>query len=908
MAKLLSTAGRTLPITAALFLFAFLAPDSFAPQRSGSTALGQAQPPSEAPPLAAPSAPTPYRGACPASASPQDWRTITFDNQCSYKVWVGAKGEGVPAPMLTAPGEALSIGGKETWCVPSPCPSCAYFPATKCTGSGASLVCDTGLNRAAPVTAAELAQGGTKTGISLKLPKPLTSPYIHFIGNGWIQPGSFTLTSDSAGMNVVARDDGKGTITGNAVAATPASSIDYLGGIYTIYFKTGEAGVTVYNNFTFLGDDTYDVSMVDGFNVPIEISPTVPAGGIIPNAARLALKPEPCVTDSNCDSGFSCAPIHQCVKKCSKDTDCGQYPNRCDTTVTPPVCVNALNTPYWCTSPGCAGGNCLRPSGCLPGDNFCATQTACNWDFGLDFAKCPSILRVRNSAGKVVGCTVPNDVCNSALPTGGYDTSFTCSAGKGPGYPGNCPAGTVCNANTDGNCYPTESCTGGPDKQGSCPNFGQICTSLAGGHCVDTFALKGGCTGGPSMQGSCPSGLTCSAASGGQCECSGGPNAQGTCPAGLTCSASANGLCVGCQGHCPPNSAPSCYGPGVCATQCSGTGRGNCPAGDACLPPSKGGGCLAGPSNAFNALGCLDTYPIKCAGVGNTCPTGMACIAGQCISNNKCTRGVACSTALDCPVSSQCLPDKPGSGTKHCYGGCPAGDYSVCDPVSLKCMPSNTTLYAAVGPAILSCQIVSGAYNACFSNYDCPPGALCDLAAGDPNQFTCIDSSTGAKAYDCGSAAYAGFPDCPGQGVTTAGTCGAPPAPWPTLNNKCVRKDGKPCQKCVAIGGHSCTKDSDCPSAGSGNMICKGGQCVWPPWCGGPLNPQWNAVVKNRAGNFATVFKAVCPTSYPFQYDDPTATMQCEQSAAGFNSASANTKKVPSLGYQITFCPAPPKP
>jgi hypothetical protein len=220
----------------------------------------------------------------------------------------------------------------------------------------------------------------------------------------------------------------------------------------------------------------------------------------------------------------------------------------------------------------------------------------------------------------------------------------------------------------------------------------------------------------------------------------------------------------------------------------------------------------------------------------------------------------------------------------------------------LTCQPSNTGLYASVGPAHLSCEIVAGVYNACFSKDDCYPGTQCDLEAGDPNEFTCIDSSAGTHAYDCNSYEYKDFLDCPGQNPPTApktpGTCGSPTDEYPSSRNKCI-----------AIGGHSCKNDSDCPEAdGSGQqMICEADRCVWPPWCGGPLNPEWNKIVTTKAENFAAIYKEICPTTYPYQYDDPTASFGCQQSAAGFTSSSDNTAMVASLGYTITFCPGTPK-
>jgi hypothetical protein len=90
-----------------------------------------------------------------------------------------------------------------------------------------------------------------------------------------IQPRSFDLT-DSSGTGegtVVAMDDGNRNIVGSAIDGSSASTIDYLGGIVRIFFNVSEAGKTVYVHFTHLGTDVYNVSTVDGYNIPVQILP-----------------------------------------------------------------------------------------------------------------------------------------------------------------------------------------------------------------------------------------------------------------------------------------------------------------------------------------------------------------------------------------------------------------------------------------------------------------------------------------------------------------------------------------------------------------------------------------------------------------------------------------------------------
>ena len=412
MRKPQSRLGRALPVAAvAALVLAFFSASSFSPQRGGAVAFGDGST----------ATPTAFPSACPDSLSPQNWRTITFDNECTAPVWVGAQpaGQPVPSTMLTPPGEEVAAKTTDTWCVPSPCTSCSYFPATNCSGGN----CDTGSGRTPPITVAELQTGGNN---SSSVSVVANTPFRHFTGNGWIQPGSFVLTGTSGTYT----DDSNGNILDDT--QTSVGTIDYVSGMYTITLTVSD---TLANTYTYLGDDFLDVSMVNGFNVPIELSPV----GNFPNGNEWAFKPQPCVISDDCDTGYQCTN-NQCTLNltCTSDSDCGAYAAVCDNG----TCVNKQLGAYQCAAIGCAG---------TAGSNACAPQRACPWDL-LDAKSpnfCPPDLQIKKN-GQLVGCIDAGDECVQHPGVVGLKCGQSHTiACVGPSH--TCPANSQCNVAT-GNC------------------------------------------------------------------------------------------------------------------------------------------------------------------------------------------------------------------------------------------------------------------------------------------------------------------------------------------------------------------------------------------------------------------------------------------------------------------------
>lgn len=167
------------------------------------------------------------------------------------------------------------------------------------------------------------------------------------------------------------------------------------------------------------GQDNYDVSLVDGGNVPVEI---------IPNSSDYD-----CSTNGNCIFTGNLPGTNS--PTCATDSDCYPlfgfgYKWKCDPTLN--ECVN----PFFCGSPGCtATGGCAPvglvqsdlPTSAWAGSNFAVTQSAC-----------PSSLVLNNDQNQgtsYVGCFAPQKFCRQ-----------TCSQDGdcGPPYTFNCGASGYC--------------------------------------------------------------------------------------------------------------------------------------------------------------------------------------------------------------------------------------------------------------------------------------------------------------------------------------------------------------------------------------------------------------------------------------------------------------------------------
>jgi hypothetical protein len=258
--------------------------------------------------------------------------------------------------------------------------------------------------------------------------------------------------------------------------------------------------------------DSYDISNIDGPNVPTQISPTANTtltGAWEPGSVT-------CTSNSDCYQGQANALL-----VCNTAT--GQ-------------CI----LPYDCGSPGCSTAASCASFGYSPpsGTTFLGVSS---WAYNFQ----PTGIPCTNSTTCPTGQTCQSGAC-----------ATTCTGG--PGQQGTCAAGQTCTTASNGTCAANYA----PQMQAVAPFQCGVNT---------TPGPPAACTGGPSVQGTCAAGYLCSAATGGTCApgCTGGP-AQGSCPLGFTCAST--GICqrpcsVCVSGTCTVTACTSdsaCTAPQVC--------------------------------------------------------------------------------------------------------------------------------------------------------------------------------------------------------------------------------------------------------------------------------------------------------------------------------------------------------
>ena len=193
--------------------------------------------------------------------------------------------------------------------------------------------------------------------------------------------------------------------------------------------------------FTFADgiQDSYDVSLVDGGNVSVEIVPNSDTydcqsdlSCIWPNNLPGTNSPN-CLQDSDCQSIFG--TNSSAAWKCDTSLDGGLG-----------LCVN----PFRCGSPGCTDSG-----GCAALGIEQTLLPSCQWVSGSDLAiseeSCPTPLQIINNQSQYVGCIGPQDAC--ALGFSGIDC--------GPNH----VALYECTGSNSGSCFSSgadSSCCGCP--------------------------------------------------------------------------------------------------------------------------------------------------------------------------------------------------------------------------------------------------------------------------------------------------------------------------------------------------------------------------------------------------------------------------------------------------------------
>jgi hypothetical protein len=333
-----------------------------------------------------------------------------------------------------------------------------------------------------------------------------------------------------------------------------------------------------------------------------------------------------CATDGDCGPAAFCRES-QCLAgiPCSADATCSGNGQVCD--VAQGVCVDCQKTA------DCQTGTALCVEHACVATLACTTSQTCpNGQCDTSTGHCVQCLTSKDCAAAAF-CDAQNrcvpDVCQTATCVG--LNALTC-AGDGGGF-------TVVSTCDDGLPCTVDSCSlGGCSHVVACED-GNVCS-------VDACASTG-CTHLPSAA-TCTDGDACTV--GDACVqllCTGSAK---DCSDGNACTAD---TCAPLTGACDvtPWTATACSDGIACtqdicaAGQCQST-PGTCDDGNICTVESCDAkkGCIV--SNVFL---------VDCAGVGDPCVTGSACITGTCIKAllacddgdpctlDSCTAGVGCT-------------------------------------------------------------------------------------------------------------------------------------------------------------------------------------------------------------------------------------------------------------------------
>lgn len=310
-------------------------------------------------PLAASATATPVSGLC-STFAPSN-RNVTFVNKCGYPVWVRVTtATGLPSNLpsdfqygheLFASGAA---GDSFQTCFTTPLPSLNINPETDCTGSGSTISCGTGGAAAPqPGSRAELTLGTNNATGALPIPIPTAATSFSnlYVGDSFLVPKSITINATLGGTVYTATDsNGNGSLSGDGITGT----VDYDTGTVT-QITLPQAPTSnsdkISTIFSYYGTDSYDVSIINGYNVPVTI---VPNGGGVPAGVQSCS-----ATKNYCPAGFTCDTANGiCLHTCTAVDECGGYPWECVTEQvngsSQGVCVDPTSAPYHlCGSPGC---------------------------------------------------------------------------------------------------------------------------------------------------------------------------------------------------------------------------------------------------------------------------------------------------------------------------------------------------------------------------------------------------------------------------------------------------------------------------------------------------------------------------------------------------------------------------
>ncbi len=279
------------------------------------------------------------------TAYAQSTHTITINNNCSDTIWVGAnpKVQSVTIPgqtVTTFGGWEMMSGDTATVQVPLSYNSGRFWARTGCNFMANNMCPAFGPNNNPPANCCDT--GGCTD-----------------------SAGNFTLDCENTGI--------------------PPATL---------------AEITFVQN----GQDSYDVSMVDGGNVSVDM---------IPDPSTYD-----CTSNSNCI--FTGNLPGKNNSTCSQDSDCYAlfgfgFKWSCDPNLN--MCVN----PYFCGSPGCTDKKGCAPQGLtqsvLPHSTWGGTT-----EFAISQANCPADMQMtdtQNQGSTYVGCIAPEKFCRKSCSADG---------------------------------------------------------------------------------------------------------------------------------------------------------------------------------------------------------------------------------------------------------------------------------------------------------------------------------------------------------------------------------------------------------------------------------------------------------------------------------------------------------
>ena len=413
-------------------------------------------------------------------------RKLTFINQCGQDIWVGVDGndgqkcmnnQDCPdqdtycSPVTSTDGDSSCSTNAQCnpgdFCSEGKCKfrQCTFVPLTPGSIVVGSVACDNNSQCAD----SEYCHAPTKTCATIRTD-----------GNGWkmqTKGSPMTVCAPNPWAGRFWARTGCGTCTGGECLCDTGQCLGTDGKTFSLNCAvSGQPPVSLVEpNMLTVKEDTYDVSMVDGANIPVQIVPD-PSTFDISKGIRT---PE-----------VTCSTVN--------DPVCTQlgFDFSCDVNLK--KCVNK----FFCGSPGCTDGKGCQAKGFA--DNI---LDACSWngDLAIEKNSCtPAALQKKGKDGSTyVACDTPDSVCPNdpmnQLECTAVSKLF-CQEDQDCGENKKCDtAQGVCQTTTTtnqnlyecsgpnvGSCYSFRTCSKPKDPQCEPPNLpdGFRC-DVAKGMCVD---------------------------------------------------------------------------------------------------------------------------------------------------------------------------------------------------------------------------------------------------------------------------------------------------------------------------------------------------------------------------------------------------------------------------------------